>query len=354
MSDQQTMSESGVVKYPSVSVIVLNYNGLKFLPACLSSLESQTYPNRKIIVYDNGSTDGSVAFIKRNFPGVLLIEGKENVGFAKGNNMAISFALRENPEYIFLVNNDTEAENALLEKLVKTLQNTDSLDIVSPAVFNLTHKDILQELGMTIDRFGYPLALRASQNLCKVFFVSGCAMMIKSELLKKIGSFDQEYFMFAEDLDLCWRAQLAGYKIGVNPAAKIYHAAGGSILGGVVSTSSYETNVRRVFLREKNTIRTLIKNYDLGNVFKTVPLYIMLLCFEAIFWLSLLKAEVTVSEISAIYYNIKTLPDTLQQRRLVQSLRVSPDRSIQKHMIRGYGKLIFFRTMGIPRFRGSK
>lgn len=233
---------------PLVYVVVLNYNGVEYLKACLSSLEMQTYTNYRIVVYDNASTDDSADFVSKNFPNVMVVQAEKNFGFAKGNNLAIKFAFSQKADYVFLLNNDTAAEKDLLEKLISTAESDDSIGIVGPAVFNLKNKGLIQEMGVGIDRFGYPLAIKSSSDNLGIFFVSGCAMMIKAELLRRIGFFDEKYFMFAEDLDLCWRVQLAGYKITVNETAKIYHASGASILGGVIKTSSYETNVRRIFL----------------------------------------------------------------------------------------------------------
>src|SRR5450756_2587238 len=105
---------------PLVFVIVVNYNGIKYLKPCLSSLEQQTYPNYKIIVFDNASTDNSAEFIRQNFPKIKLIQAKRNLGFAEGNNLAIKFALDQEAEYVFLVNNDTDAEKDLIEKLIST------------------------------------------------------------------------------------------------------------------------------------------------------------------------------------------------------------------------------------------
>jgi GT2 family glycosyltransferase len=335
---------------PLVFVIVVNYNGLNYLKTCLSSFEQQTYSNYKIIVFDNASTDNSAEFLKQNFPKIKLIQAKSNLGFAEGNNLAIKFALGQNAEYVFLVNNDTEAEEDLIEKLIVTCKNDESIGIVGPAVFDLENKRSIQEMGMSIDRFGYPLALKNKHDFSHIFFVSGCAMMIKSELIRTIGSFDEKYFMFAEDLDLCWRAQLAGCKIAVNDHAKIYHASGGSISGGVVKESAYKTNIQRIFLREKNTLRTLIKNYGILCVVKTVPFYVSLLLFESIFWVSLLKSGVSRNVLKAIFWNIKVLPDTFQQRAHVQSLRRIKDSEINKKMVRGYCKFSIFRAVGVPDF----
>jgi len=344
-----------MINAPLVYVIVVNYNGIKYLKTCLSSLEQQTYPNCKIIVFDNASTDNSTEFIRQNFPKIELIQAERNLGFAEGNNLAIKFALNHKADHVFLVNNDTDAEKDLIEKLVNTAESDHSIGIVGPAVFDLKNKRSIQEMGVAIDRFGYPLAIKnTSQNGSCIFFVSGCAMIIKSELLKKIGLFDEKYFMFAEDLDLCWRAQLAGYKIAVNETAKIYHASGGSISGGVVKESSYKTNVQRIFLREKNTLRTLIKNYGTRNLIKFVPFYVTLLLFESFFWAFILKPDASRNVLKAIFWNIKFLPDTFTQRACVQSIRKINDHEISKKMVSGYCKLSIFRTVGVPDFTGSQ
>ncbi|HLN89880.1 MAG TPA: glycosyltransferase family 2 protein, partial [Candidatus Binatia bacterium] len=197
-----------------VSIIILNYNGLAYLKACLESLRKQTYPNSRITVCDNDSNDGSVEFLKKNYPNITLIKNRENFGFAKGNNIAIEYALKQGTDYVFLLNNDTEMEPDALAKLVESVETDESFGIVGPLVLDLGDRRTVQEAGMSIDKFGFPTQEKGSDQLVsEAFFVSGCAMLIKTAVLQAVGVFDNEYFMFAEDLDLCWRAQLAGYKI---------------------------------------------------------------------------------------------------------------------------------------------
>jgi GT2 family glycosyltransferase len=335
---------------PLVAVIVLNYNGVEYLNACLSSLKAQTYKNYQTIVFDNASTDKSTEFIKQNFPNVTLIEAEENFGFAKGNNLAIQFALKRKADYVLLINNDTESEKNMLEKLISTAENDGSIGVVGPAVFDLKNKRVLQEMGMAIDRFGYPLALKTPTDRSKVFFVSGCAMLIKSELLRRIGLFDEKYFMFAEDLDLCWRAQLEGYEIGVNENARVYHASGASILGGVLKETNYKTSAKRVFLREKNTLRTLIKNYGTAHLFMIVPFYINLLFFESAFWMLILKPQTATNVLKAIFWNVKFIPNTLRLRSTIQNARKINDAVLTSKMVPGYSKLTIYRVVGVPKF----
>ena len=338
-----------------VSTIILNYNGLSYLKNCLISLRAQTYPNFKIIVCDNASKDGSVEFLTKNYPEIALIRNRENLGFAKGNNVAINYALKQDADYIFLLNNDTEMEPDALAKLVETAESNESFGIVGPLVLDLKDKKTVQESGMSIDKFGFPMQEKSSnESVSEVFFVSGCAMLIKKSVLQTVGAFDRDYFMFAEDLDLCWRAQLAGYQVVVNKASRIYHASGGSMVGGVAKSTHYTTDVRRIFLREKNTLRTLIKNYDTSNMLKTVSLYVSLQIFESTFWFLIHKPQTGKNILRAIVWNLKVLPDTMRRRTVIQGLRKVGDREITGKMARGYHKLSLFRTVGVPEFVNPK
>jgi GT2 family glycosyltransferase len=341
--------------YPKVSVIILNYNGLAYLKNCLASLRKQTYSNVRVIVCDNASKDGSVDFVTKNYPDITLIKNKENFGFAKGNNIAINYALAQGDAYIFLLNNDAEMEPDALNELVKTAELDDSIGIVGSRVFDLKNRRILQEAGMSIDKFGFPMSTNPNfKQASEVFFVSGCSMLIKRVVLQNIGVFDNQYFMFAEDLDLCWRAQLAGYKIVVSKTSKIYHASGGSMVGGVAKSTHYKTDVRRIFLREKNTLRTLLKNYGTANMVSVVPLQVALQFFEAIFWFFIGKPQTGKNILKAIVWNLKAFPDTMHQRVRVQNLRKIPDREITNRMAYGYLKLNLFKAVGVPDFAKSK
>ncbi len=340
-------------KSPLVVAIVVNYNGKSYLKRCLQSLEQQTYPNFEIIVFDNASIDDSAESVKQTFPKITFIDSKKNVGFTGGNNTAIKTAIQKGADYVFLVNNDTESEPTLIAKIVNEMQEDPRVGIAAPIVLNLQADHSIQEMGMSVDRFAYPVPIKSAVARAPMFFTSGCSMMIKTDLLRRIGAFDDSYFMFVEDLDLCWRAQLAGYRLKVVFPAKIYHAGGGSLPGGVVKGSTYRTNVKRIFFREKNTLRTLIKNYSLTNVVTRVPFYVGLLSVEAFFWFSINKPATSKMILKAIMWNVKHLPETMHRRVEVQTARKVSDSEIQKRMIKGYGKLAIFRSVGVPEFAGA-
>jgi GT2 family glycosyltransferase len=343
---------------PLVFIIIVTYNGIDYLKNCLSSLKSQTYSNFKIIICDNASKDGTVEFLTKNYPDLTIIENGRNLGFALANNIAIDSALNQGAEYIFLLNNDAVVESDSLEKLIQAAKENDSIGIIGPMVMDLKNKNIVQEIGMTCDKFGYPMPIKSlinkNQTISEVFFISGCALLIKKDVLQKIGRFDCSYFMFAEDLDLCWRAQLAGYKIAVNRQSIIYHVSGGSMVGGVVMSAHYKTDVRRIFLREKNTLRTLIKNYDSANMLRIIPFYAVLLIIESMFWFLIQKPQTGINILKAIVWNLKALPSTMRGRTIVQRLRKISDREITKNMVCGYIKLSVFRAVGVPEFANSK
>jgi hypothetical protein len=309
-----------------------------------------------VIVCDNASNDDSVDYVKVNFPLMTIIRNEENFGFAKGNNIAMKLALKKGADYILLLNNDTVAEKDIVEKLVTTAETSKKIGIVGPKILDIKNRSLIQEMGMTCDKFGFPIAInyeevKNKESPYEAFYVSGCAMLIKREVLEKIGFFDEAYFMFSEDLDLCWRAQLVGYTVVVNNTAKIYHASGGSIVGGTIKNRSYTTNLNRIFWRERNTLRTLVKNYSLGNLIRIIPFYLTMLSLECFMWACLLKPRVCISLLKAMLWNVKLLKDTFNKRQNIQTLRKIRDQQVMRKMIKGYGKLQIFRLVGIPHFK---
>ena len=210
---------------PKVFIIILNYNGKETLLECLQSVFQIDYPDREIVVVDNNSADGSLELAKKFYPRAHTIKNDKNIGFAAGNNVGIRFALEKMADYIFLLNNDAEIEKSAISKLVTLAQNNKEAGIISPIILKGKSNKVwfaggkIKWLAMKTDHFAVPLA----ENPHKTDYISGCAMFVKKEVFKKIGLFDENFFLYYEDADFCWRARKERFESYVVPSAKVYH-----------------------------------------------------------------------------------------------------------------------------------
>jgi GT2 family glycosyltransferase len=209
---------------PTVFVIVLNFNGKSVLPACLSSIYQSDYPNFEVVVVDNASIDDSFKSAIKSFSKTAFIKNPANLGFAKGNNIGIRYALERFADYIFLLNNDTVIEKNTLSMLVNTLDKNASTGIVSPLIFN--NNGTLWFAGGSIDWLKMQarnLFQPISNSPYATAYLSGCAMLVRKEVFKKIGLFDERFFLYYEDTDFSLRAQKSGFKLLIVPNAHIRH-----------------------------------------------------------------------------------------------------------------------------------
>lgn len=216
--------------FPKVSIIILNWNGKKDTIGCLESLKKITYNNYQIIVVDNGSEDGSPEEIQNKFSEVIVIRNKENLGFTGGNNVGIKYALKQGADYILLLNNDTLVEPNFLSELVDVAECKNA-GIVGPKIYYYSLPYILWSAGgnfiswigkartIGINKVDSPMY----NILRKVFWLTGCAILVKKEVFEKIGILEELYFSNFEDLDFCYKARKAGYSIWYVPSSVIYH-----------------------------------------------------------------------------------------------------------------------------------
>ena len=217
---------------PKVSIIIVNWNKKEDIIQCLSSLKNITYPNFKIAVVDNGSTDGSQKAIRENFPEIELIENEENVGFCEGNNIAIEKELKGKTDYILLLNNDTVVKDPnFLDILVNYADKKKEVGIVGPKVYYYK-TDIIQFGGGKINYLlGFAIHMYKGINernfklksSYEVDYVSGACLLIKREVFEKIGLLYPIYFAYYEEADWCFRAKKAGYKVMLIPETAIWH-----------------------------------------------------------------------------------------------------------------------------------
>ena len=250
--DNQVKRKS--VEYPLVSIIVVNTNEKRYIGRCLSSLLNQTYPNLEIIVVDNASTDGSVEYIKKNFPEVKIVESKINAGCPGGRNIGIKNA---KGKYLAFIDADAMADRKWIENLVKVAKSNDKIGMCAskilyyqnPKVINSTGTLICKDLT-AINRGIGEDDINQYEEIEEVFGFHGAAHLLKKEMLDQIGLYDADYFMQHEEVDLSLRGRIAGWKCYYVPQAIVYHERSASIGIGAIE---------KLYYGERNKIQTILK-----------------------------------------------------------------------------------------------
>lgn len=242
---------------PLISAVILNWNGKEYLDRCLQSVKEQTYPHMETILVDNASTDGSAESVKNLFPDLRLLINHKNLGYGAGNNRGIREAIGR---YIFILNSDTEVEERCVEALWQCIETDQRMGTTTPKILLYERRDIIDAAGLTI----YPDGLSIGRGRLEpqerysdkeeVFFGSGCASLYRREMFEEIGLFDADFFAYAEDTDLGWRARLAGWKAYYVPEAVVYHHHSKKF--GTYSPA-------KAFFVERNRIWVAWKNFPL-------------------------------------------------------------------------------------------
>jgi GT2 family glycosyltransferase len=218
---------------PKVVIIILNWNGLSDTVRCLESIQDLDYTNYEVIVVDNGSNDNSVAYLNENFPWIVLIENEKNLGFTGGNNIAMRYAVANNGDYVWLVNNDTVLHANSLRNLVSLAESSPSIGLATPVIFYLDNPDKFQFAGSYFDWKSFSLTYPNDEDEVGREFKNGkdvclwgTALLIKRNVIETIGVFREEYFAYWEDTEYSLRALKHGFRNVVCRDAKIYHKAG--------------------------------------------------------------------------------------------------------------------------------
>ena len=222
------------------AVVILNWNGLKHLVHYMPSVVGNTPAEVRIVVADNGSTDDSVAFLREQYPSVEIIQLDKNYGFAEGYNRALK---QIDAECYILLNSDVEVTKGWTEPLVEMIESDKNIAAVTPKLLSDVERDKFEYAGAAggfIDFLGYPLCRgrilstieqdRGQYNNAReVFWASGAAFCCRADVFHAMGGFDGDFFAHMEEIDLCWRMQLAGYKIMSEPKSVVYHLGGGTL-----------------------------------------------------------------------------------------------------------------------------
>jgi GT2 family glycosyltransferase len=304
-----------------ISIVIPNLNGKEHLKSCLPSIAVQKADNFKVIVVDNGSTDGSAKFVKDSYPEAEIIRFESNTGFAAAVNAGIVKATEQfDPDYILLLNNDIELEQDFLSIAINTFEEVPECDIIAVKMMNFYKRNIIDDTGNFITKKGgtsYPRGngQEDTGQFDKPEFIFGAcagAAFYRKEVFEKIGLFDESFFAYLEDIDLAFRAQLAGLKCYYQPKAVCYHKRGGS----TISTFKFQMK-----LNERNAVWLRIKNYPL-------VLYIL---YQPLFFLSRLRRlffiwknngfSCFISAVAGYFEGIIKSPSILPKRFSIQKKR---------------------------------
>lgn len=243
------------------AVVILNWNGRQHLEQFLPSVVAHTPQQVRIIVADNGSTDDSVAFLAQHYPAIEIIRLEQNYGFAEGYNRALE---QVDAEFFILLNSDVEVTAGWVEPLVATLTNNRSVAAVAPKLRSYGNRDHFEYAGAAggyIDVLGYPFCRGRILSTLEqdkgqydtaqeVFWASGAAFCCRADVFRMLGGFDADFFAHMEEIDLCWRMQLQGYKIMVEPHSTVYHLGGGTMPN---------ESPRKLYLNYRNNLSMLFK-----------------------------------------------------------------------------------------------
>lgn len=330
---------------PLISVVLVNYNGKRWIDKCLSSLKSQTFKNFEIIFVDNGSTDNSLEYLTDNYnlDNLKIVKSPTNTGFATGNNLGID---NSNGEIILLMNNDAWVDQSFIAELY-AFYNNSKLDVVAPIEVDYDsniNRTQGNEYQSTLDVFGHCYFIQnpSEKDKNKLLFLSGACIMFSKKLYEDTGGLDNDFFMYFEDTDWFWRLNLYDKKFNFARDILFHHYYSGT------TTSAERIKYRSFLWRNQNTLQMLLKNYSFLYLLIILPIYLLINIGEMIFFFILLKPKISLTYIQGIWFNIVHLKRTIKKRSIIQGKRVIPDSEIVKRMYIGSGKLhhllMYFRN----------
>ena len=244
-----------------VAVVILNWNGAEMMRHFLPSVVANS-PEAEIVVADNGSTDDSVAMLRHEFPAVRIIELDKNYGFAEGYNKALE---NIEPPYSILLNSDVEVTPGWIEPMIQYMEVHPETAACQPKILSEKQRGLFEYAGACggyMDALGYPFCRGRILNtveedrnqydtIASVFWASGAALMIRTEVFKKEGGLDGRFFAHMEEIDLCWRLKSRGWNIACIPQSVVYHVGGATL---------NKSNPRKTYLNFRNNMLMIYKN----------------------------------------------------------------------------------------------
>lgn len=327
------------VRTPSVLVLLVARNAVRWVRECLQSLSAQTHPRLGVLAVDNGSTDGTRETLLQALGEARVVSLDANRGLAGALRAAIEIPAARRADYLLLLHDDVALEPDAVARLVEAaegLEGVERVGIVGPKVVDWDDPRLLREVGRSTDRFGHPYSPLQEGELdqgqydrvLEVLFVASCAMLISRETWQRTGAFDERYAGHYDDLDFCWRARLAGFRVLMTPRAVVRHR-------DATTRGEREEEHRHRSSRyhaERAALASMLKDYGVPTLLWLLPVYVVLGLARLVFLALSRRFEDAFDLLTAWGWNLLHLPGTLRRRVRAQSVRSVGDRSVRRFM----------------------
>ncbi|MEW6685478.1 MAG: glycosyltransferase family 2 protein [Candidatus Edwardsbacteria bacterium] len=291
-------------EFPLVYIVILNWNNWWDTLECVSTLEETNYPNFKILIVDNGSSNDSVERLRSARPQLPILIGDTNVGFAQGNNLGIRWVMERDADYVFLLNNDTVVDSRAIDELTKVAESDGSIGVVSPKIFYYSSPEtfwfVKAKVNLKTGLVGYHQGKNQKDRgqfdrEGDIERASGCAMMVKRKVVEEIGLFDANYFCYLEEVDWCIRCREAGFRITYVPQAKVWHK--------VASSRGGEKSAEIIYYCVRNTLYLVTKFLPFEDEFRENFRKIVIIFLHLLMVLRLrIKLNAGIKE---VFYGVK-------------------------------------------------
>jgi GT2 family glycosyltransferase len=328
-------ARAGKLKPPSVLVVLVVKDGEEWLPQCLMGLAKQSHRRIGVLAVDNASSDRSAEILEAALGPERVIHLTQNTGFGSAVSLALRSEAAQQADYALFLHDDTFLEAEAVAGLVEAAERIDGVGVVGPKVLDWDQPQVLREIGLATDRFGYPYSPLEDgeidqgqyDRIREVMYVSSCAMLVSRKAWSRVGVPDERLASSRQDVDFCWRARVAGFRVLMTPRAVARHRSAG-VRG---ERAEPGTTVRR-YDQERGALASILKNYGLLSLAWVLPLYLI----QGLIRLAVLvlsrRFQDAYQLLAAWGWNIVHLPGTLKRRVRAQAVRSLPDRSVRRSM----------------------
>lgn len=334
------------INHPLVSIIIVSFNACQYLEDCLEAILANKYPNYEVIIVDNGSRDGTKKLLEKKYKKEKNIKSvflKENKGPAYARNIGAKLA---KGKYLALLDNDTKPDKEWLVVATKEFEKDSTIGAIQCKLVLMDEPEKIDYIGDYFTKLGFlaqivwagDLEVNTPKDIREIFSAKSAGMVIRNDVFSKSGALDNDYFIYVEETDLCWRVWLSGYRVVYIPNSIVYHKFGTTYR----LFPKYQIYLLR-FHGTKNYILTLLKNLEIGNLLRILPIHLTLWIIVAIYQIITFKLKSGLYIFSGIVWNIIHIKDTLKKRRKIQHIRKINDNYLFSKVLRTYGIGYFLR-----------